>query len=134
MDVLTRHGDGALGAIVIGHDAAAAGLIAHGTAPRRRGHRLGGKWKGVALYRLLEGIKRYNELKRDVGNVSQRMLTKQLQDLEEDGLIVRTVYPVVPPHLECSLSKKGGTLAPILPDLRDWGESCVQGERPAAGR
>lgn len=87
--------------------------------------RIGGKWKGVALYHLLEGTKRYNELKRDVGNVSQRMLTKQLRELENDGLIARKVFPVVPPHVEYSLSKKGRTLKPILLALRDWGESYI---------
>ena len=85
--------------------------------------RIGGKWKGVALFHLLEGTKRYNELKRDVGNVTQRMLTKQLRELESDGLIVRTVYPVVPPHVEYSLSEKGRTLEPILLALRDWGRA-----------
>ncbi len=85
--------------------------------------RIGGKWKGVALFHLLEGTKRYNELKRDVGNVTQRMLTKQLRELESDGLIIRKVYPVVPPHVEYSLSEKGRTLEPILLALRDWGMS-----------
>jgi DNA-binding HxlR family transcriptional regulator len=87
--------------------------------------RIGGKWKGIALYHLLEDTKRYSELKRDVGNVSQRMLTKQLRELENDGLIVRKVFPVVPPHVEYSLSEKGRTLEPILLALRDWGESYV---------
>ncbi|MDH3662867.1 MAG: helix-turn-helix transcriptional regulator [Alphaproteobacteria bacterium] len=87
--------------------------------------RIGGKWKGVALYHLLDGAKRYNELKRAVGGVTQRMLTKQLRELERDGLIVRTVFPVVPPHVEYSLSDKGKTLKPILLALRDWGESHV---------
>lgn len=87
--------------------------------------RIGGKWKGIALYHLLEGPKRYNELKRDVGSVTQRMLTKQLRELENDGLIVRKVFPVVPPHVEYSLSKKGRTLEPILLALRDWGESYL---------
>lgn len=86
---------------------------------------IGGKWKGVALYHLLDGTKRYNELKREVGNVTQRMLTKQLRELESDGLIVRKVFPVVPPHVEYSLSEKGRTLKPILLALRDWGESYV---------
>lgn len=85
--------------------------------------RIGGKWKGIALFNLLEGTKRYNELKRDIGNVTQRMLTKQLRELEQDGLIVRKVYPVVPPHVEYSLSDKGRTLEPILLALRDWGEN-----------
>ena len=87
--------------------------------------RIGGKWKGIALFHLLAGTKRYNELKRDVGNVSQRMLTKQLRELESDGLVVRKVYPVVPPHVEYSLSDKGRTLEPILLALRDWGDSYV---------
>lgn len=87
--------------------------------------RIGGKWKGIALYHLLEGPKRYTELKREVGNVTQRMLTKQLRELEKDGLIVRKVFPVVPPHVEYSLSKKGKTLEPILLALRDWGESYL---------
>lgn len=92
--------------------------------------RIGGKWKGVALFHLLEGTKRYNELKRDVGNVTQRMLTKQLRELERDGLIVRKVYPVVPPHVEYSLSEKGRTLEPILLALRDWGAAYGQTQNP----
>lgn len=87
--------------------------------------KIGGKWKGVALYHLLDGTKRYNELKRLLGTVTQRMLTKQLRELEADGLIVRTVYPVVPPHVEYSLSEKGKTLAPILLALRNWGHKYV---------
>ena len=88
--------------------------------------RIGGKWKGIALYHLLDGTKRFNELKRAIGgNVSQRMLTKQLRELERDGLVVRKVYPVVPPHVEYSLSNKGRTLEPILMALREWGMSYV---------
>ena len=87
--------------------------------------KIGGKWKGVALYHLLDGPKRYNKLKKDVGGVTQRMLTKQLRELESDGLIVRKVFPVVPPHVEYSLSEKGKTLKPILLALRDWGERYV---------
>ena len=86
---------------------------------------IGGKWKGIALYHLLDGPKRYNELKRDVGGVTQRMLTKQLRELETDGLIIRKVFPVVPPHVEYSLSDKGKTLEPVLLALRDWGEAHV---------
>lgn len=93
---------------------------------------IGGKWKGVALYHLLEGPKRYNELKRALGTVTQRMLTKQLRELEADGLIQRKVFPVVPPHVEYSLSKKGRTLAPILLALRDWGEHHVKKRSNAA--
>ena len=87
--------------------------------------KIGGKWKGIALFHLLQGTKRYSEVKRDVGNVSQRMLTKQLRELEKDGLILRKVYPVVPSHVEYSLSDKGRTLEPILQALREWGENYV---------
>lgn len=86
---------------------------------------IGGKWKGVALYHLLEGTKRFNQLKRDVGDVSQRMLTKQLRELESDGLIQRKVYAVVPPKVEYSLTPKGETLRPLLEFLRNWGEIYV---------
>ena len=85
--------------------------------------RIGGKWKGVALYHLLDGPLRYNELKRQVGNVTQRMLTKQLRELESDGLSSRKVFPVVPPHVEYSLTKQGQTLRPILLALREWGRA-----------
>ena len=88
--------------------------------------KIGGKWKGIVLFHLIQGKKRYSELKRDVGTVTQRMLTKQLRELEADGLIVRTVYPVVPPHVEYSLSETGKTLEPILIALRDWGENYLK--------
>lgn len=87
--------------------------------------KIGGKWKGIALYHLLEGPKRYNELKRNCGNVTQRMLTKQLRELEQNGLVIRKVFPVVPPHVEYSLSERGKTLEPILLALRDWGVNHV---------
>ena len=86
---------------------------------------IGGKWKGVTLFHLLDGVKRFNELQRDVGNVTQRMLTRQLRELEDAGLVNREVYPVVPPKVEYSLTKKGETLRPILNALKHWGETHV---------
>ena len=82
---------------------------------------IGGKWKGVALFHLIDGRKRFNELKRLAGTVTQRTLTKQLRELEADGLISRTVHPVVPPKVEYALTEKGATLTPILHALRAWG-------------
>ncbi|OJF76131.1 MAG: transcriptional regulator [Treponema sp. CETP13] len=82
---------------------------------------IGGKWKGIALYHLLDGAIRFNELKRKCGDVTQRMLTKQLRELESDGLVYRHIYPQVPPKVEYSLTKKGESLRPILLALRDWG-------------
>ena len=82
----------------------------------------GGKWKSIILFHLLEGPIRFNELQRRVNGVTQRMLTKQLRDLEDSGLVHREVYPEVPPKVEYSLTKKGLTLEPILHSLRKWGE------------
>lgn len=87
---------------------------------------IGGKWKGIILYHLLDGEVRFSELKRKVGSVTQRMLTKQLRELENDGLIARKVYAVVPPKVEYSLTEKGHTLDPILIALRDWGREHVK--------
>jgi DNA-binding HxlR family transcriptional regulator len=82
---------------------------------------IGGKWKSVALYYLLKGPLRFNQLRRLMPSVTQRMLTLQLRELERDGLLRRTVYPVVPPHVEYALTDKGRTLEPLLIMLRDWG-------------
>lgn len=92
--------------------------------------RIGGRWKGVALYHLLDGPKRYNAFKRNVGGVTQRMLTRQLRELVADGLITRTVFPVVPPHVAYALRATGVTLRPILPALRDWGEAHARPDAP----
>jgi DNA-binding HxlR family transcriptional regulator len=96
--------------------------------------RIGGKWKGVVLYHLLDGPKRYNELKREVGSVTQRMLTKQLREMEDDGLVDRTVFPVVPPHVEYSLSERGKTLEPVLMALRDWGRHYTELQDQPSGQ
>ena len=82
---------------------------------------IGGKWKGIILFHLLNGTMRFSELQRAAGTVTQRMLTKQLRELETDGLISRTVYPVVPPKVEYSMTDKGRSLQPIILAMRDWG-------------
>lgn len=83
---------------------------------------IGGKWKGLALYHLLDGPVRFNELKRRLANVTQRMLIRQLRELESDGLVVRTVYAEVPPRVDYRLTPKGETLKPIILDMKAWGE------------
>ncbi len=83
---------------------------------------IGGKWKGVILYYLLDGSKRFNELRRRLPNVTQRMLTLQLRELEQDGVIARKVYAQVPPKVEYSLSEFGASLEPILLLMCDWGD------------
>ncbi|ECI4108409.1 HxlR family transcriptional regulator [Salmonella enterica subsp. enterica] len=84
---------------------------------------IGGAWKPVILFHLLEGKKRFMELSRLVPNATQRMLTLQLRELEQDGVILRHVYPQVPPKVEYEMSEFGRTLAPILVSLREWGDA-----------
>lgn len=84
---------------------------------------IGGKWKGVILFRLGEGTKRFNELQKLLKRVTPRSLTRQLRELESDGLIVRKVYAEVPPKVEYSLSDKGRTLGPVIGALIDWGNT-----------
>ncbi|NIY76401.1 helix-turn-helix transcriptional regulator [Thalassospira sp. HF15] len=86
---------------------------------------IGGKWKGVVIFHLLDGTKRFNELRRLMPGVTQRMLTRQLRELEADGLVHREVYAEVPPRVEYSLTAKGETLRGIILALKDWGETHV---------
>ncbi|HIW78748.1 MAG TPA: winged helix-turn-helix transcriptional regulator [Candidatus Bilophila faecipullorum] len=81
---------------------------------------VGGKWKLVLLWHLLSGTHRFCELKRKLGDITQKMLTLQLRELEEAGLITRTVYPVVPPRVDYELTERGRALAPVLKDLCAW--------------
>lgn len=83
---------------------------------------IGGKWKPIILYQLaLENVMRFGELTRSIPEITQRMLTKQLRELETDGLIHREVYREVPPKVEYSLTPLGYTLIPILQHMRKWG-------------
>lgn len=86
---------------------------------------IGGKWKGVILFHLLSGTLRFNELNRSTPGISPRLLTKQLRELEEDGLVSRKVYPVVPPKVEYSLTEEALSLAPLLRDLSNFGEQWL---------
>ncbi|WP_210245289.1 winged helix-turn-helix transcriptional regulator [Martelella alba] len=92
---------------------------------------IGGKWKGVILFHLLDGAMRFSEIRRAVGSITQRTLTKQLRELEADGVLTRTVYPVVPPHVEYCLTEKGYALRTVLVTLRDWGRSYTLQGREA---
>ena len=84
-----------------------------------------GKWKCIILFHLLSGTVRFNEVRRRVPGVTQRMLTNQLRELEADGLIERKVYAQVPPKVEYSLSPLGRSLEPVLLSLRTWGEANI---------
>lgn len=82
---------------------------------------IAGKWKGLIIYHLMDGTLRFNELARRAGNVTQRSLTKQLRELEADGIVHREVYAVVPPKVEYSLTDKGRQLREVIEALRAWG-------------
>ena len=83
---------------------------------------IGDKWKVLILRDLLPGTKRFGELKKSIGNVSQKVLTAQLRNMESNGLVNRKVYPEVPPRVEYSLTELGQSLKPILDAMWDWGE------------
>ena len=90
-------------------------------------HILGGKWKGVILFHLFkDGTLRFSELQRHLVSINQRLLTKQLRDLEEDGLVIRHVYPVIPAKVEDSLSDEGRELQDLIMDLSLWGKKWLE--------
>ena len=86
---------------------------------------IGGKWKGEILYVLFTGTKRYGELRKLVPGATQRMLTLQLRELEEDGIIQRKVYPIVPPKVEYSIAKRSESLKPIIDAMWQWGKDFL---------
>ena len=83
---------------------------------------IGDKWKVLILRDLMPGTKRFGELKKSIGSVSQKVLTAQLRDMEENGLVHRKVYAEVPPRVEYSLTDLGKSLEPILNAMKTWGE------------
>ncbi|MEK4321866.1 winged helix-turn-helix transcriptional regulator [Bacillus sp. FSL K6-3221] len=87
---------------------------------------IGGKWKMLILWHLgREGTKRFGELKSLMPGITQRMLVNQLRELEEDHIVHREVYPVVPPKVEYSLTELGESLTPILEAMYDWGKQYL---------
>lgn len=82
---------------------------------------IGGRWKVLILRELLQGVKRFGELHRALSGITQKMLTQQLREMEEDGIIHREVYLQVPPKVEYSLKPLGESLKPILDAMHEWG-------------
>ena len=80
------------------------------------------KWKVLIIRDLLPGTKRFGELKKSIGSVSQKVLTSQLRQMEENGLLIRTVFPEVPPRVEYTLTELGQSLKPVLDAMWNWGE------------
>lgn len=87
---------------------------------------IGDKWKVLILRDLMSGTKRFGELKKSIGNVSQKVLTAQLRTMEESGLLIRTVYAEVPPRVEYTLTETGYSLKPILDAMYNWGKFYKQ--------
>ena len=83
---------------------------------------IGSKWKLLILRNLLARPWRFNELKKDLAGISQKVLTDSLRSLENDGIVTRTVYPEIPPRVEYSLTELGRSLKPILDAMQSWGE------------
>ena len=83
--------------------------------------KMGGRWKPLILYNLQNGALRYGQLKKSIPAITEKMLVQHLRELETDNLVKRDVKPVVPPHVEYSLTASGETLAPILGAMAKWG-------------
>ena len=83
-------------------------------------NRIGGRWKPLIINRLLGGTKRYGELRKEIPAITEKMLIQNLKELEADNLITRTARPVVPPHVEYSLTPCGLELSPMLVAMKDW--------------
>jgi DNA-binding HxlR family transcriptional regulator len=97
---------------------------------------IGGKWKLIILHKLgKEGTMRFSEVKRSIPNITQKMLTQQLRELESDGVVRREVYPQVPPKVEYSLTDLGESILPLIGSLCRWGERYAEwfdGQMPEA--
>jgi DNA-binding HxlR family transcriptional regulator len=82
--------------------------------------KIGGYWKPIILFNLLSGVKRYNELKKSIPTITEKVLIQQLKQLEADGLLIRKSKPVVPPYVTYELSKSGKALRPVLYAMAEW--------------
>jgi DNA-binding HxlR family transcriptional regulator len=87
---------------------------------------IGGRWKPLILWQLTPSSKRYNEIRKGIPNITEKMLIEKLKELEADGLVMRKALPVVPPHVEYTLSEKGKTLCPVLDAIAQWGFSQMK--------
>ena len=94
---------------------------------------IGGKWKPIILFRLgRDGVMRFSDLGRAMPNISQKVMTQQLRELENDGLVNRKVYPQVPPKVEYSLTELGRSVMPVIESLCDWGHSYEEWHKERA--
>ena len=94
---------------------------------------IGGKWKVLILFWLRDQVCRFGQLRRKIPDISERMLTQQLRELEDDGIVHRKVYPVVPPKVEYSLTTCGRSLRPMTDLMCEWGEKHLRRLKGGAG-
>ncbi|MFY7946560.1 MAG: winged helix-turn-helix transcriptional regulator [Bacteroidia bacterium] len=87
---------------------------------------IGGKWKPIMLYLISKGINRFGLLHRGIIGISKQMLTKQLRELEKDGLITRKIYAEIPPRVEYFISEKGFSILTIIDSMSEWGEKHMK--------
>lgn len=87
---------------------------------------IGGKYKALILWKLTGGVLRFSQLRREVPDATPKMLTQQLRELENDGLLRREIYPVIPPKVEYSLTELGRSIQPILESMYDWGTGYLR--------
>jgi DNA-binding HxlR family transcriptional regulator len=87
---------------------------------------ISGRWKLLILALLFDGVKRFGELQKDLNGITQKVLTQQLRELEQDGIIHREVYPRIPPKVEYSLTPLGESLKPIILQLHEWGKEIPE--------
>ncbi|MEO1437419.1 MAG: helix-turn-helix domain-containing protein [Bacteroidota bacterium] len=84
---------------------------------------IGGKWKPIILFLITKGANRFGILSRGINGISKQMLTKQLREMENDGILTRKIYPEIPPRVEYFLTKKGESLLTVIASMREWGEN-----------
>ncbi|MUM78562.1 transcriptional regulator [Pseudodesulfovibrio sp. F-1] len=96
---------------------------------------IGGKWKPIIMYRLGDGgVLRFSEIRRSIPNITQKMLTQQLRELEADGVVSRKVHPQVPPRVDYSLTELGMSVMPVIESLCQWGKRYEQWAARGEGR
>ncbi len=91
--------------------------------------KIGGKWKPIIIYLIRQGINRFGVMQRAIEGISKQMLTKQLRELEADGILARTIYAEIPPRVEYSITPYGETLIPIVDAMSEWGREQMNRER-----
>ena len=89
--------------------------------------KIGGKWKPIILFRISQGVNRFNKLFDEIEGINRQMLSKQLKELEKSGLLTRTLFPEIPPRVEYAITPLGKSLLPIIKSMEKWGQKQQEG-------